>query len=59
MVGPSLFFGSQNISGTENMASFDTEISLNNISKFLAINEYTIFILKTAQLRPRCMRIGC
>jgi hypothetical protein len=31
MVGPSPFFGSQKISGTENMASFDIEISLNNI----------------------------
>jgi hypothetical protein len=31
MIGTSPFFGSQKISGTENMASFDTEISLINI----------------------------
>jgi hypothetical protein len=34
MVGPSPFFGSQKISGTENMTSFDTEISLNDIIQF-------------------------
>jgi len=34
MIGPSPFFGSQKISGTKKIASFDTEISLNNIIQF-------------------------